>query len=93
MTRAAKETEAEPMDVEEDDVYAKRHDEDVQTSGPDKTESEKTANDDWNQLGESFKAKSNKETFVRGASKTYQKAKRSDYVKECRTEVQQKKRE
>jgi hypothetical protein len=44
-------------------------------------------------LGESSKAKSNREKFVRGASKTYEKAKRSDYVKECRTGVQQKKRE
>jgi hypothetical protein len=74
-------------------VYAKRYDEDVQTSGPDKMESKKMANGDWNQLGETYKAKSDKEKFVRDASKTYQKAKRSDYVKECRTGVQQKKRE
>ena len=84
---------AEPMDVEEDTVYAKRHDDDMEISGPDKTESEKMANDDWNQLGEAHKARSNQEKIVRDATKTYQKAKRSDYVKECRTGVQQRKRD
>jgi hypothetical protein len=83
------ELEAEPMDVEDNAVYAKRHDDDMEVSGLDKGGSDKMANDDWNQLGETYKAKSNKKKFVRGASKTYQKAKRSDlvpdYVKECRT--------
>jgi hypothetical protein len=37
--------------------------------------------------------KSNKEKFVRDATKTYQRAKRSDYVKECRTGIQQKNRD
>jgi hypothetical protein len=41
------ESEAEPMDVEDDAVYAKRHDEDMETNGPDKGESEKMANADW----------------------------------------------
>jgi hypothetical protein len=74
-------------------VYAKRYDDDMEISGPDKTESEKMANDDWNQLGEAHKARSNQEKIVRDATKTYQKAKRSDYVKECRTGVQQRKRD
>jgi hypothetical protein len=38
----------EPIDVEEDAVYAKRHDEDM-------------AKGDWNQLGKTQKAKSNQE--------------------------------
>ena len=84
---------AEPMDVEEDTVYAKRYDDDMEISGPDKTESEKMANDDWDQLGETSKGKSNRENFVRDTAKTYEKAKRSDYVRECRTGVQQRKRE
>jgi hypothetical protein len=32
----------------------------MEVSGLDKGESEKMANDDWNQLGETYKAKSNK---------------------------------
>jgi hypothetical protein len=86
-------TEPEPTDVEDDAVYAQRHDDDMEVSGPDKTESEKMANGDWNQLGETYKAKSNQEKFVRDATTTYQKAKRFGYVKECRTGVQQRKRE
>jgi hypothetical protein len=84
---------AEPMDVEEDTVYAKRYDDNMEISGPDKTESETMAKEDWNQLGGTQKAKSNQEKYVRDATKTYQKAMRSDYVKECRTGVQQRKRD
>ena len=87
------ESEAEPMDVEDDAVYAKRCDGDMEISGSDKIESEKMANDDWDQLGEAPKGKSNREKFVRDTAKTYEKAKRSDYVGECRTGVQQRKRE
>ena len=78
---------AEPMDVEDDAVYAKRYDEDMQVCGPDKTVAETMAQEDWKQLGATQKSKSNHEKFVRGATKTYQRAKRSDYVKECRTET------
>ena len=49
-------------------------------SGPDKAESEKLATEDWKQLGGTFKASSNRETFVREATKTYHNAKRSDYM-------------
>jgi hypothetical protein len=87
------ESEPEPMDVEDDAVYAQQYDADMDVSGPDKEESEKLANEDWKQLSETSKASSNQETFVREATKTYQKAKRSDYVKECRTGVQQRRRE
>jgi hypothetical protein len=87
------ESEPEPMDVEDDAVYAKRCDGDMEISGTDKIESEKMANDDWDQLGETSKGKSNREKFVRDTAKTYEKAKRSDYVRECRTGVQHRKRE
>ena len=70
------------MDVEDDAVYAKRYDDDMEISGSDKIESEKMANDDWDQLGETSKGKSNREKFVRDdTAKTYEKAKRSDYVR------------
>jgi hypothetical protein len=59
------EAEAEPMDVEEDEVYAKRYGDDMETSEPDKKESEKMANADWEQLGESAKSKKNRANFVR----------------------------
>jgi hypothetical protein len=89
------ESEAEPMDVEDDAVYAKRHDDDMEASGPDKGEPEKMANADWGQLGETTKSKENRENFVRDTAETkkYEKAKRSDFVRECRTGVQQRKRE
>jgi hypothetical protein len=74
------ETEPEPMDVEDDSVYAKRRDEDMDISGADKIASEKMANDDWDQLGETSKGKSNREKFVRDTTKTYEKAKRPDYT-------------
>jgi hypothetical protein len=45
------ELEAEPMDVEDDAVYAKRYGDDMEVSGRDKGEPEKMATDDWNQLG------------------------------------------
>ena len=83
----------EPMDVEDDAVYAKRYDADMEICGPDKTVAETMAKEDWKQLGATQKAKSNQEKFVRGATKTYQRAKRSDYVKECRTEILKQKRE
>jgi hypothetical protein len=67
--------------------YVKRHDEDMEASGPDKEESEKMASAYWEQLGETTKSKKNREKFVRDTAKTYEKAKRSDYVRECRTEV------
>ena len=89
------ESEAEPMDVEDDAVYAKRQDDDMEASGPDKGEPEKMANADWGQLGETTKSKENRENFVRDTAETkkYEKAKRSDFVRECRTGVQQRKRE
>jgi hypothetical protein len=83
----------EPMDVEDDAVYAKRYDDDMEISGSDKTEAETMAKQDWSQLGATQKSKSNQEKFVRGATKTYQRARRSDYVKECRTEMQKRKRD
>ena len=75
------------MDVEDDAVYAKRYDDDMEISGSDKIESEKMANDDWDQLGETSKGKSNRENFVRDTAKTYEKAKRSDYVRESAAPV------
>jgi hypothetical protein len=78
------EAEPEPMEVEDDEVYAQKYGADMHISGPDKAESEKLANEDWRQLGETSKASSNEDTFVREATKTYYNAKRSDYVKECR---------
>ena len=51
----------------------------MEISGPNKVESEKLANEDWRQLGETSKASSNEDTFVREATKTYYNAKRSDY--------------
>ena len=86
-------SEAEPMDVEDDAVYAKRHGDNMEVSGPDKEESEQMANADWEQLGETTKSKENREKFVRDTAKTYEKARRSDYVRECRTGVQQRRRE
>ena len=83
----------EPMEVEEDSVYAKRYDEDMQVCGPDKEVAEAMAKQDWKQLGATQKGKSNQEKFERDATKTYQRAKRSDYVKACRTEIMQKRRE
>ena len=74
------ESEAEPTDVEDDAVYAKRYDDDMEISGSDKIESGKMANDDWDQLGETSKGKSNREKFVRDTTKTYEKAKRPDYT-------------
>jgi hypothetical protein len=64
-------------------------------SGTDKTEAETMAKEDWSQLGGTQKAKSNQEKYVRDATKTYayQRAKRSDYVKECRIEMQKRKRD
>jgi hypothetical protein len=60
----------------------------MEISGSDKIESEKMANDDWDQLGETSKGNSNREKFVRDTAKIYEKARRSDYVRECRTGVQ-----
>ena len=60
-------------------IYAKRYDDDMEISGPDKTEAETMAKQDWSQLGATQKSKSNQEKFVRDATnKTYQRAKRSD---------------
>ena len=67
-------SEAEPMDVEDDAVYAKRHGDNMEVSGPDKEESEQMANADWEQLGETTKSKENREKFVRDTAKTYEKA-------------------
>ena len=57
---------------------------DMETSGPDKKESEKMANADWEQLGESAKSKANRENFVRDTAKTktYEEARRSENVRE-----------
>ena len=53
----------------------------MEISGSDKIgSSEKMANDDWDQLGETSKGKSNREKFVRDTTKTYEKAKRPDYT-------------
>jgi hypothetical protein len=59
---AAVEAEPEPMEVEDDEVYAQKYDADMDISGPDNAESEKLANEDWKQLGEAFKASSNQGT-------------------------------
>jgi hypothetical protein len=74
------ESEAEPMDVEDDAVYAKRHDDDMEISGPDKVQSKKMANAGWEHLGGPSKAKGSRENFVRDTTETYEKAKRLDYV-------------
>ena len=66
---------AEPMEDEDDAVYAKRYDEDMQVCGPDKTVAEAMAKQDWKQLGATQKGKSNQEKFERDATKTYQRAK------------------
>jgi hypothetical protein len=87
------ESEAEPMDVEDDEVYANRYEADMDVSGPVKEESERMAEADWEQLGETTKAKTNRQEFVRDSAKTYMKAKRSVNVRECRTGVQQRRRE
>jgi hypothetical protein len=55
--------------LQDDAVYAKRHDDDMEISGSDTIESEKMANDDWDQLGETSKGKSNREKFVRDTAK------------------------
>ena len=66
-------------------MHAQKYEDDMQISGPDKVESAKLATEDWKQLGETFKASADEASFVRDATKTYYNAKRSDYVKECRT--------
>jgi hypothetical protein len=73
------EAEAEPMEVEDDAVYARKYGADMGICGPDKEEPEKLATEDWKQQGETSKASANEETFVREATKTYYNAKRSDY--------------
>jgi hypothetical protein len=61
------EAKAEPMEVEDDAVYAQQHGADMGISGPDKEESEKLATEDWKQQGETLKASANQETSVREA--------------------------
>jgi hypothetical protein len=64
------ETEAEPMEVEDDSVYAQRYEDNMDLSGPDKMESAKLATEDWKQQGESFKASADEESFLREATQT-----------------------
>jgi hypothetical protein len=90
-------SEAEPMDVEDDAVYAKRYDDDMEVSGP--VFRTKKSRSRWRTpTGNSWERQQTLRRIEKISCGTrlkhmYEKAKRSDYVRKCRTGVQHRRRE